>query len=334
MSKNLFDYATKELSQDAFLMWIIDSYNSDDEVERKVSRKFIQFLTGINEDEILTEVWIKAQWYKIDVTAFITTETGRNIGIFIEDKTTSFEHNQLEDYNKSINKIIQCENGKISDIKKVFYKTNTIYIDESERIKHAGWNEISFENINEFWTQFINVDNIIISQYAKHVTKIYKDSKNVYIPTENNIISWVSYFKDKLVPIFEKKCDCWGFTTRFNYACFACRPLGRGNEKMPYLEIRSRDCLNGVFNAKILMYDVDYTNNPDGLKIIRDEIWKRERGGLYKGNYGKKHNKQVAHISKEKLLYKNENEFIANVNKCIEEYLDIVAFWQNNKKAN
>ena len=32
--KNLFDYAIKELSQDAFILWLFDSRNSDNEIER------------------------------------------------------------------------------------------------------------------------------------------------------------------------------------------------------------------------------------------------------------------------------------------------------------
>ena len=51
MSKNLFDYAKKELSQDGFLMWLIDSYNDENEEIRNVSRSFIEFLTGISKNE-------------------------------------------------------------------------------------------------------------------------------------------------------------------------------------------------------------------------------------------------------------------------------------------
>lgn len=327
MSKNLFDYATKELSQDAFLMWIIDSHDSEDKVERNVSRKLIKFLTGIDEDEKLTEVWVKPQWFKIDITVFITTASGRKTALFIEDKTTSYEHNQLEDYNKSIEKIVRWEKGKITDVKKVFYKTSTIFGDERERITHAGWEEISFEEINNFWQDFINVENMIISQYAKHVTGIYKDSKNLTIPTDNNVIAWESYFRNKIVPIFKNDCDCWTGKTRYNYSYFEARPLGLGDEKMPYLEIRSRDCLDGKFNARILLYGVVFSNNPDGLNNIRDEIRKREGTGIYKGDYGVKRDKQVAHVSKEILSFKNEDEFIDNVRKCIDEYVKIVSFW-------
>ena len=37
--KNLFDYATKELSQDAFLRWLFENYNCKNEKVRQVCRK-------------------------------------------------------------------------------------------------------------------------------------------------------------------------------------------------------------------------------------------------------------------------------------------------------
>ena len=56
MGKNLFDYATKELSQDAFILWLFDSWNSDNEIERTTSRKFIQFISGVGENENIQSV--------------------------------------------------------------------------------------------------------------------------------------------------------------------------------------------------------------------------------------------------------------------------------------
>ena len=51
MSKNLFDYATRELSQDAFLMWIIDSYNSNDEICKLIGADSLSYISikGVHE---------------------------------------------------------------------------------------------------------------------------------------------------------------------------------------------------------------------------------------------------------------------------------------------
>ncbi len=39
MMKNLFDYATKELSQDAFLRWLFENYNCENESVKNACRK-------------------------------------------------------------------------------------------------------------------------------------------------------------------------------------------------------------------------------------------------------------------------------------------------------
>ena len=101
--KNIFDYATKELSQDAFLMWLCANYDCKDDILRDASRSYIEWTSGISKDAEIKDLRIWAQWCKIDVTIYITLEDGTTIGLFVEDKTTSREHNQLKKYNRYIN---------------------------------------------------------------------------------------------------------------------------------------------------------------------------------------------------------------------------------------
>lgn len=44
---NIFKYATKELSQDAFIAWLCANYN--DEKLGEISKKFIAFLANEND---------------------------------------------------------------------------------------------------------------------------------------------------------------------------------------------------------------------------------------------------------------------------------------------
>lgn len=64
--KNIFDFATKELSQDAFLSWFIAGCNEPEISE--YSYEFINFLTGyhFNVGDI-KKVTIKQQCGGIDV---------------------------------------------------------------------------------------------------------------------------------------------------------------------------------------------------------------------------------------------------------------------------
>ena len=331
MSKNLFDYAKKELSQDGFLMWLIDSYDDENEEIKNASRSFIEFLTGISKNEKIIEVWVKPQWCKIDVTAFITTDKKEKVALFIEDKTMSCEHNQLEGdkgYNHSIDNIVTREKEKPTKIVKIYYKTSVMEEWESKKVKDAGWKECTFSKINDFWMNYKKSSNLIISQYAQHVCKLYDDSNSVSIPAEDNLVAWKSYFNKVIYPNFKDKVSCWVSTFRGIYSYFCVKPLGRGDESMPYLEIRSRDCLNNKFDSKILMYHVDFKNNPDGLNEIRSIIRSRENLNIFKGDYSAKRDKQVAHMKKNVFSQHNDEEFIKNVSLAINEYLEIVKFWK------
>ncbi len=170
----------------------------------------------------------------------------------------------------------------------------------------TGWKECCFTDINQFWSNYKNFKNLIIKQYAQHVCKLYEDSHYLSLPKENNIAAWKSYFDNVVYPIFKDKVCCWAGITRFNYCCFCIKPLGKENEHMPYLEIRSMDCLDNHFNSKILMYGVDFKNNPNGLKEIREIIKSSENLNIFKGDYGTKHNKQVAHMEKRAILSKQQ----------------------------
>ena len=123
--KNLFDYATKELSQDAFLRWLFENYNCENEEVVKFCKKVFNAFTN-NELNFLKieELTTTAQWNKIDVSIWFKC-SGKDYLIVVEDKTTSEEHNQLEDYNKKIDAhcdwLIQNNERKIEQVYKVFY---------------------------------------------------------------------------------------------------------------------------------------------------------------------------------------------------------------------
>ena len=236
---NLFDYGKKELTQDAFLMWILVNYNCNDDLELKhASRKLIEKLTDIPESEEIIDISLKPQLYKIDIVAVITTKNDKYY-LFIEDKVNSCEHNQLNRYNQNIKK-----HEKEAIIKKVFYKTHTINNDEQERIINADWKEISFKEINDFWYKFKDAKNIILSQYAKHVNKLWEDSNNGNKPENNDSIpAWNSYFEKKIIPEIKDICNVSNREFRGLYAYLRIEPLrpGEPNKEtlMPYLEIVS-----------------------------------------------------------------------------------------------
>ena len=113
--ENIFDFATKELSQDAFLRWLFENYY--DEELGDIVVDFINYFTNKRYDEMnypaqlnlkkddIKEIKTKAQLENIDVTVDIYFKDGNreHISLVIEDKTFSnVGKNQLEDYNKKI----------------------------------------------------------------------------------------------------------------------------------------------------------------------------------------------------------------------------------------
>ena len=75
--KNLFDYATKELSQDAFLRWLFENYNCENEGVKKACRKLFDSFTNNNDefkDKTITELKTVSQWKNIDISVWFTVE--------------------------------------------------------------------------------------------------------------------------------------------------------------------------------------------------------------------------------------------------------------------
>ena len=168
--KNLFDYATKELSQDAFLRWLFENYDCENITVKKTCERLFKKFT--NEQFDFAEVknlTTKAQWKYIDVSIWFTYR-GEDYLIIIEDKTYSNEHSQLKAYNESV---AQC--GKVlKEVYRIFYKTAEIDYNERERINKAGW--VAFD-INEIYNLFYDIFDTgseILDGYADHIKKTYK----------------------------------------------------------------------------------------------------------------------------------------------------------------
>ena len=94
--RNLFFFATKELTQDAFLRWLFENYD-DPELEGAVC-SLLRDMCEFEEDERIMSIDTTAQYYHIDISVWMQTNK-RKIALFIEDKTYSSEHNQLTAYN-------------------------------------------------------------------------------------------------------------------------------------------------------------------------------------------------------------------------------------------
>ena len=259
--KNLFLYATKELSQDAFLRWILENYDCENEEVRAAGRAlFDSFTNNEFEGRNIKRLSTVAQWKKIDVSVWFEIEEDDKLYVIaIEDKTTSEEHNQLEAYNKALNE-------KSANCYKIFYKPSKIEEIEIDRVKKSGWRIYDIEKINGLFEDFTDSSSEILRYYSQHISNLAKAWKNVSLPQRHDTImdciSWQAFFENTLcVPLRKKGYDCSTYIYR---NMFAGVTICLQHEKQPYLEIRSEDFfgndrkeLHGKIRVLLLGYEVD-----------------------------------------------------------------------------
>ena len=121
---NIFKYATKELSQDAFLCWLANWYNYESPL-KNLSKEFVDLIMSKagEQDFKLRSISVLRQYNHIDVLLIINESTG----IVIEDKTFTSEHgNQISRYATQIlaNPIVTAEaTYNLTDVVCVYFKT-------------------------------------------------------------------------------------------------------------------------------------------------------------------------------------------------------------------
>jgi hypothetical protein len=215
---NLFDYADRELSQDGFLLWLINNFDSEEEDVHFFSNGFLASLCGLSssKETKITAIETKAQWKKIDVLAEITLENGEKHLLAIEDKTFSEVHTrrgkdetQLAYYNRCL------KDWKIPEVycHKVFYKTSPISEEEEKEVQQAQWSQKDLKGIVALFAQLKKdyakpVTNAILAAYLEHLEEL--DRKTYHLPDDTaswGKVGWHNYLTETLVPAFTPEKD-------------------------------------------------------------------------------------------------------------------------------
>lgn len=122
---NLFDYATKELSQDAFIRWCLEWYNHP---ERKQLHQMAAELLGLLGETDLPQgqkLDIYLQQDKIDILVILP---GQNREIIIEDKVNTGEHSdQIKKYREKRRAV-----SPDAEIRTVYFKTGFFFDEDKE----------------------------------------------------------------------------------------------------------------------------------------------------------------------------------------------------------
>lgn len=340
--KNIFEFATRELSQDAFLRWLLENYD-DPELQDATGNLLKEFCEIDIQD--IKDVNTTAQWCNIDISVWITLKDGSKTALFIEDKTYSEEHNQLDNYDNHIN---WCEN-EYARIYKIFYKTDIISDNEKTRINNTKntnkWRVYSIKEILPLFEKYIYSDNLILRQYAEHVVNVYQATQNTKMPesdgTHIDYLKWISYFektvKPQLLEGYQDKCKY--FVTKAGQYPYVYMSIEKnGYDKIvPKLEIRSRDCLpvseqhqQRNINIRFLCYGMPETDVPwqqELIEKIKQSGWFVTKGMVQNKNGKEKYfPKQIGYL--DNATVKDEYAFIQKIKEYIGYYLELMKDWE------
>ena len=162
LKNNLFTYATKELSQDAFLCWLASYALEDaepDDALRSCAREMLELFVPELKGRPFTLQDVERQAGHIDV--LLTAElAGTTYKIIVEDKTYTREHSeQLMRYKEEIQKkfpgCIPCG---------VYYKTG--FQSDLSAVHEAKYQYVSLEKMLDLLGRYVEkTDSQILRDY-------------------------------------------------------------------------------------------------------------------------------------------------------------------------
>ena len=189
MRNNLFNYATSELSQDAFICYLISFAFDDitaDPVLKECAKKLLHLFVHEIQHETVRLLDIERQVNHIDV--LITAEDrGTTYKIIVEDKTFTSEHDdQLVRYRDSLS----AEAGAAGyDVRGVFYKTG--FQCDLSAVEKAGYVIVGREAMLQFLQPFAKrSQNQIVSEYYSY-WKAFQDETDAFRGKPLSEWSWM-----------------------------------------------------------------------------------------------------------------------------------------------
>jgi hypothetical protein len=173
MKPNIFEISTKELTQDAFITWLLqwaDSQNEQyDSKLHDCGVNFVRYLLRkqIAEDIIVKRVEADRQWEKIDIWA----DVNERYFIIIEDKTFTSEHsNQLETYKKISQDWCNKNNRKLICI---YLKTGTEALASLRVISEKGFSIVERSDLIKFFSHY-SISNAIYVDFVEKINNLEK----------------------------------------------------------------------------------------------------------------------------------------------------------------
>lgn len=198
---NLFSFATKELSQDAFICWLLawadKAYENDDYELHSCSMKFVQAILSkfdLKITPVIETIQIKPQYKHIDILVLLNARLENlkpkeplpenSFAIIIEDKVGSSQHSdQLQRYAQTIKNL----GFKDENILRLYLKTRDQI--HYRKIQAEGYKEFTRKDFLAVLKSF-NGNNEILRDFENYWQKA-EDDTNSYKSLE--LTKWGNY---------------------------------------------------------------------------------------------------------------------------------------------
>lgn len=244
---NIFDHATSELSQDAFLIWLLrwsnPMYKDVDSSLHECSILFINKMLNFDGSFKVKTIEVVKQFNYIDVFCVVNEE----YAIIIEDKVYTSEHgNQMTRYSKAIDSSL-----KYKHLQKycIYFKTGNERQGDIDIIKKnylnrndSSWhfNVMKRQDMIEVLNSYLGTNEILLD-YRDKIKRI----ENAFLAYYNlpvNEWSWITWegFYSEMELTFEKSEDLWWGAVNSPSGAFACAAwhyLNFKNNRLIYLQI-------------------------------------------------------------------------------------------------
>ena len=214
MPPNIFTYATSELSQDAFICWLVACARDDEDSLRKCGTEFIRTLwnqgrgTTSDSPSSITDVTEPQRQHgnsKIDVYFEVKVD-GVLVGFGIEDKINTEMHSDQLPRQKD-----QIENDKRLDCNRlIYFKTGYVFDNERQEAIDDGYIVFDSQDMLDFLNGVSTQESHeILRQYREYLTTLVNDRKSE-IMNWNMDYDFVQFeFMNRLRNRLAENMDSW-----------------------------------------------------------------------------------------------------------------------------
>ena len=173
---NIFDHATKELSHDAMICWLIKwsatpANDYSEQALRQLGREFLKAMLAKHGPELAGEVEkveLFQQDHGIDVLARVQDEGGKQHVLLIEDKTDTGEHgNQLRKYRDAISSG-KTRLGEVPEYCPIYLKTGNQSLHKARELERdTGYRVFDRADFLAVLNRYQGADSIVMQYQAR-----------------------------------------------------------------------------------------------------------------------------------------------------------------------